>query len=619
MKPQQKANKINLNSLARLGSSALMVAIFLPLASGGLLIWQAWTLSDVLGRAIERGESPEVLLPAVVLVLSLLVVRAGLSALGDWLGTAGAEAIKQQLREALFSALLARSPRQGEQAPSGAAVAAIVDQVEALDGFFARYMPAMVQSALLPLVFGAIILPLDWVAGLLFIVTAPLIPLFMALVGWGAQVATDRQAQALTRLQGRFADRLRGLLTLKLLGRADAETGGIVAASEALRQRTLRVLRIAFLSSAVLEFFAALGVAGVALYIGLTFIDYLHLRTSPLTLQLGLFLLLMAPEIYNPLRLLAAHYHDRASAKAALDEIERQLGALSTDVVPLADIPPRHGLAIAARLSNVTLRTPDHMRIVLDKAELSIEAGQHIALLGPSGMGKSTLIEALAGLREHDGDMLLDGKPLADWDISEFRARSFLLPQKPRLLHASIADNIALAKPGARRDEIERAAEMALVSGFAAAMPEGLDSEIGEDGVGLSGGQAQRVALARLFLRDAGLVLLDEPTAHLDAGLETEIIAAITQYCRGRTLVVATHSPAVAAGMDKAWRIAGEKLVAMPVPRKSWWPRPGWPRASGRLPRPNPCSTSKTSPAPFRAAGCFVGARNRCWRSMTSL
>src|SRR5690606_38189643 len=172
--------------------------------------------------------------------------------------------------------LLARSPRRHDQPDSGAAVTALVDQIEALDGYFARYLPASAQAALLPLVFGAIILPLDWVAGLLFLVSAPLIPLFMALVGWGAQAATDRQAQALPRLSGRFADRLRGLLTLKLFGRAETETQGVGLASEALRKRTLRVLRIAFLSSAVLEFFAALGVAGIALYVGLTFIDYLQ-------------------------------------------------------------------------------------------------------------------------------------------------------------------------------------------------------------------------------------------------------------------------------------------------------------------------------------------------------
>lgn len=562
---KDKSASRSLGFLQKKGGNALWIALAAPMVAGTLLIWQAWTLADILGLAIEERAPLDTLLPGVGIIAALLVVRAALGALGEQAGIVGAEAIKQHLRQALFTHLLSRAPRAADQAPSGVAAAAIVDQVEALEGYFARYLPAALQASLLPLIFGAIILPLDWLAGVLFLVTAPLIPLFMALVGWGAQLATDRQAQALSHLQGRFADRLRGLLTLKLFGREDAETQGIVAASEALRVRTLRVLRIAFLSSAVLEFFAALGVAGIALYVGLTFIDYLHLRSSPLTLQLGMFLLLMAPEVYNPLRLLAAHYHDRASAKAALAEIEAQLGALPQEPAALGDIAPHGGPAIALDLSALTLRTPDGMRAVLQDLSLNVPAGRHTALLGPSGSGKSTLLEAIAGLRTFHGQLTLDGRSLDTWDETELRARTFLLAQKPRLIHASIADNIALARPGASRREIESAAERAEVSSFALALPDGLDTIIGEDGTGLSGGQAQRVALARLFLRDAGLILLDEPTAHLDGALEDRLISAIIDYAAGRTLVVATHSEAVADRMNKAWRIAGGTLLSSPT------------------------------------------------------
>ena len=566
MTPQEKAAGKALSRLQRHGGVALWLAIGLPLVSGGLLVWQASSLAQVIGRAVEGGTPVETLLPTVGIVLALLVLRAGISALGDWLGTFAAEAIKRDLRETLFSALLSRSPRRQDQPDSGAAVTAIVDQVEALDGYFARYLPAAGQAALLPLVFGAIILPLDWVAGVLFLVSAPLIPVFMALVGWGAQAATDRQAQALTRLSGRFADRLRGLLTLKLFGREAAEIHGIVSASESLRRRTLGVLGIAFLSSAVLEFFAALGVAGVALYLGLTFIDFLHLRSSPLTLELALFLLLMAPEVYNPLRLLAAHYHDRASAKAAIVEIERQLGALPAEPTALADIAPRAGRAVTLDIAGLTLRTPDRQRVILSETYLTVPAGQHVAILGPSGQGKSTLLEAIAGLRASEGDLLLEGERLENWSEEDLRARTFLLTQRPRLIHASIAENIALARADATRAEIEQAAEKAGVTQFAAALPDGLATVIGEDGVGLSGGQAQRVALARLFLRDAGLILLDEPTAHLDTETEAAVMSAVLDYARGRTLIVATHSQAVAARFDKAWRIAGETLLPVVLP-----------------------------------------------------
>lgn len=564
----RKASKA-LSRLQSHGGMALWVALLAPLIGGGLLVLQAWTLADVLGRAIEGGVAATLLLPSVGLILALLILRAGLGALGEQAGILAAEAIKRRVRHILFSNLLARSPRDADAAPSGIAASVIVDQTEALDAYFSRYLPAALQAALLPLVFGAIILPLDWVAGVLFLVTAPLIPIFMALVGWGAQVATDRQARALSHLSGRFSDRLKGLLTLKLFGREAAETAGIVEASEALRKRTLKVLRIAFLSSAVLEFFAALGVAGIALYVGLTFIDYLQLRGSPLTLHVGMFLLLMAPEVYNPLRLLASHYHDRATAKAGLLEIERQLGALPDEAAVLHDVAPRPGPAIAVTLDNLTLRTPDRMRAVLERTSLAIAAGQHVALLGASGSGKTTLLETLAGLRQPESGMTLDGVPLSQWPENELRARVFILTQKPRILHASIADNIALARPDASRRDIERAAECAAISGFANALPDGLDTLIGEDGLGLSGGQAQRVALARMFLRDPGLILLDEPTAHLDAALEDEIIDHVLDYAAGRTLIVATHSQKLAGRMQKAWRIAGHGLLEAPIHRQN--------------------------------------------------
>lgn len=561
-----RQNGKTLSSLTRHGGLWLGVAIAAPLVGGALLVWQAWTLAAVIGQSIEGGAAISTLGPSVGLILTLLIIRAALGAIGDRAGTAAAEAIKTQLRGALYGQLLSRSPREAERAQAGAATSAIVDQVEALDAFFSRYLPAMIGATILPIAFGTVILPLDWLAGLLFLVTAPLIPVFMALAGIGAQIATRRQARALSLLTGRFSDRLRGLMTLKLFGRAEAETAGIVAASDELRRRNLRVLRIAFLSSAVLEFFAALGVAGLALYIGLTFIDYLNLRSTPMTLELGLFLLLMAPEVYNPLRLLAAHYHDRASAKAAIGEIEAQLGTLPKSTPALADAPLMQNKgAIGVSISNLTLRTPDGARIVLDGANLTVAPGEHVAILGQSGIGKSTLLEAMVRLRSHEGDITLDGRTLADWPEEQLRARVTMLGQKPRVFAGSMAHNIALARPAATQAEIRRAAELAHAAAFADALPEGLDTVLGEGGLGLSGGQVQRLALARVYLRDAGLLLLDEPTAHLDPDLEQAVLDDIRHYARGRTMIVVTHSLAVASQMDKVWRIAGEKLMPVAI------------------------------------------------------
>ncbi len=443
----------------------------------------------------------------------------------------------------------------------------MLEQVEALDGYFTRYLPAMVQAALLPVGFAVVAFSVDWIVGLLFLISAPLIPVFMALAGWGAEAASRSQAAALNRLSGRFADRLRGLVTLKLFGEDAAETARVRQASEELRVRTMRVMRIAFLSSAVLEFFAALGVAGVALYVGLTFLDLVNVHSTELTLAGGMFLLLMAPEVYQPLRLLAAHYHDRASARAAVAEIERELDGLPDGLptAPAAATPAGVAGPALLELRAVALTDPNG-RPVIAAAELGLEPGARIAILGASGIGKSTLLEAIAGLRPFTGDIRIDGRALCDIVEPELRRRVAMLGQRPRLFAGSIADNIRLGRRDADHAAVRQAAQLARVADFADALPEGLATRLGEDGLGLSGGEVQRIALARIYLRDPGLVLLDEPTAHLDAATEALVLDGLAEFVGGRTLVIATHSRAAAARMDRVFRIAGGKLLPAPRP-----------------------------------------------------
>ncbi|RUT35058.1 thiol reductant ABC exporter subunit CydD [Arsenicitalea aurantiaca] len=553
------------------------LALGVPLLSGLLLIPQAWLLALVLGRAIADGAPIESLHLPIAGIALLVVFRAALGLLSDVSGARASEAIKARLRTTLFAGLLSRGTVWTASRPSGALSGLVLEQVEALDGYFARYMPAMVQAAVLPIAFAAIIMPVDWIVGLLFLVTAPLIPVFMMLAGWGAEAASRAQARALLRLGGRFADRLRGLVTLKLLGRQQAETDAIHETSEALRRRSMVVMRIAFLSSAVLEFFAALGVAGVALYVGLTFLDLIALRADPLTLQAGLFCLLMAPEIYNPLRLLAAHYHDRATAKAAAREIESMLGALplpAADVEPAIPATPNRPFAPALlSLKRVAISDPEG-RPLLEDVSLALRPGQHLAILGPSGSGKSTLLEAIARLRPHGGEIVLDGWPLDRFDEAVLRRRIGFLGQRPRLISGTIAENIAIGRPDACGTAIRLAAERACVTDFSAALPRGLGTLLGENGLGLSGGEIQRVALARLYLRDPGLILLDEPTAHLDAETEMAVLDGLQAFAAGRTMIVATHSLAVAARMDLALRIAGRSLLPTPhptLPASSVW------------------------------------------------
>lgn len=552
----------SLTGLRRHAGRAYAIALVAPLAAGALLVWQAATLAALLDRAIVHGEAASALLPGLALIAALILARALVSALGEAVALRAAERIKLWLRSHLFAGLLARPPVWTDQRSSGALSTTLVEQVDAIEGFFARFYPAMIQATLLPLAFAAVALSFDWLVALLFIVTAPLIPVFMALVGWGAEAATERQADALSRLGGRFADRLAGLVTLKLFGRAEAETKAMHLAGEELRIRTMRVLRIAFLSSAVLELFAALGVAGVALYVGLTLLGLIGIHPG-LGYGAGLFLLLLAPEVYNPLRLLAVHYHDRAAAKAAMVEIARQFGEAVADE-PAAAPPavPAGGGIVAAGL---TLATPDRSRVIVDGLDFTAPYGASIAILGGSGGGKTTLLEALARLRPYRGRITIGGADLAAIGEEALRRDVAFLPQRPRLFHGTIAENIRLGRPDADDTEVARAALIAGVDLFADRLADGLATMIGEKGFGLSGGEAQRVALARIYLRDPRVIFLDEPTAHLDAATESRVIDGLLAFAAGRTLVVATHSLALAARMGEVLRLAGGRLHRTPL------------------------------------------------------
>jgi ATP-binding cassette subfamily C protein CydD len=551
-----------LNQLAGADRVLLAAVLGLPLLAGALLVAQAAVLAGVLHRAIVEGAVLTGLLPQVALLATILVVRIALGGFGELAAMRFGEAIKQRLRFDMVVDLLQRSPTWTAARSSGALSSTVLEQVEALDGYFTRYLPAMVQAAILPVAFAVIAFSVDWIVGLLFLISAPLIPVFMALAGWGAEAASRSQAAALNRLSGRFADRLRGLVTLKLFGQEAAETARVRAASEELRVRTMRVMRIAFLSSAVLEFFAALGVAGVALYVGLTFLDLVNVHSTELTLSAGMFLLLMAPEVYQPLRLLAAHYHDRASAKAAVAEIERELDGLPATVALVAATAMAGAAEGPASLELRSVAVSDPTgRPVIAEADFTLETGGRIAILGSSGIGKSTLLEAIAGLRPFSGAIRVDGQALADIAEPELRRHVAMLGQRPRLFVGSIADNIRLGRRDADHAAVRRAAQLARVADFADALPEGLATPLGEDGLGLSGGEIQRIALARLYLRHPRLILLDEPTAHLDAATEALVLDGLAEFARDRTLVVATHSLAVAARMDKVFRIGGGKLL----------------------------------------------------------
>ena len=541
--PMGATAKTRLQALGAVARTPLRVASALGVIGGVLVLPQAALIALCLQRAFVDGEPPVTLLPLLGALLATLLLRAGLGWASRRLADRAVERIRIGLRARIARGLVARGPVWVRSQQSGALAERMGAHVDALEGYFGGFVPLRADVVGVPLAILLAAFVVDRTVGLVLLLTMPLVPVFMMLVGWGAQAASQRQLQALTRMGGHFADRLRGLGLIRLYGRGASELAGIRAAAEELRVRSLRVLRIAFLSSAVLEFFASLSVAMIALYLGLTYLGMLDLRGTPLTLGMGVFCLLLAPEFYAPLRRLATHYHDRAAALAAMDEIALVLDvdapALSTGDGAQASATP----LVSAQ--GVALRHPAAARDALHDITLQLQRGQHVALVGASGEGKSTLLEALAGwLPLHAGS--LQRAP---------GLRIGYAPQRPFLFAGSLRDNLRMARPDASEAELEQAAEAAQVMRFAARLPDGLDTVIGERGFGLSGGEARRVALARVFLRDPDLLLLDEPTAFLDADTEAAVLRAIQRFARGRAVVIATHSPAAQAAMAQVWQV----------------------------------------------------------------
>ncbi|MFC4728853.1 thiol reductant ABC exporter subunit CydD [Coralloluteibacterium thermophilus] len=541
-----------LGALAAPARRRLAVAGLCLALAGWLLVPQAAAIAWVIQGVLVEGLAPGGLLPAFALLGGVLVLRALLAWAGQNAAGAASETIRRELRARLYARLLDARPRWLRRRRGGELAELMQTHTDALDGYYAGYLPTRIEVFAVPPVLLLAVFWVDWVVGLVLLLTAPLVPLFMMLVGWGAEAAGREQLGELARMSGHFADRLKGLGLIRLYGRAREELEGIRHAVEGVRVRTLRVLRIAFLSSTVLEFFASVSVAVVALYLGLTYLDMIDLRGgAPLSLGVGVFCLLLAPEFFAPLRRLAAHYHDRAGALAAAAEIEERLDALPEPAAGAA-APRARGPAPGLVVEDLALRPEGAPQRVVEALGFALAPGTRLAVVGPSGCGKTTLLEALAGWLE----------PEAGGVRMEPAARMGYASQQPYLFPGSIADNLRLARPDASDAELVAAAEAAQVMRFAARLPRGLDTVIGERGFGLSGGEARRVGLARLFLRDPALVLLDEPTAFLDPATEADLLAALDRFLAGRTLVMATHSTTALRLADHVLELPGGRMRA---------------------------------------------------------
>lgn len=502
--------------------------------SGILLALQAWLLADTVNAVSFHHQPLESQWPRLSALLLLFFLRALLGWASEYSATHAAIKLKQQLREELFDKLRLLGPAWISNHSGGGLTTSLGDGIEALGGYYSRYLPATIFMAAIPFSLLVFIAPRDWGSALILLVTAPLIPLFMILIGKGAEKRNQRQWRQLTRMNAYFLDVIQGLGTLKLFGASRREAKIIRRISDEYRSRTLSVLRIAFLSSFTLEFFATVSIAVVAVIIGF------RLYWGQMDFVQGFFVLLLAPEFYLPLRNLGSTYHDRMEAIGAAEQLISIFEA-PTHLAGSRVFLPQQRTGISLELNNIGFTYAED-RIGLENLTLSIAAGQRVAVVGPSGSGKSTFFNLLMGFQlPTNGEILADGQNLQELSMESWRSQIAWVPQSPHLFHASVRDNIRLGKANASLAEVKQAATSAHCLDFIQNLPQGFETTIGEGGRKLSGGQRQRIALARAFLRKAPLVLLDEPTANLDLHSEQVIQQAVDELAQNATVITIAH------------------------------------------------------------------------------
>lgn len=528
-----------LKSQSKIAKRWLMLAVGFGFLSGVLLLGQAALLADILHQLIIEGTDKQELIWHFIGIIVLVAGRALCSWAREISGYHCGEQVRLYIRALILEKLRQLGPAHIKGKPAGSWATLILEQVEDMQDFFSRYLPQMSLSVLIPFVILLVVFPLNWAAGLIFLFTAPLVPLFMALVGMGAADANRRNFKALQRLSGHFYDRLQAMTTIRLFNRAESETEFLHSASEIFRKRTMEVLRLAFLSSAVLEFFTSISIAIVAVYFGFTFIGELNFGFygATITLFSGLFILILAPEFYQPLRDLGTFYHAKAQAVGAAESIVNFLDA-KADTVSHGEqsLPTPENIQIEANDLSV-LSTEG--KTLVGPVSFTIKPGQQTALVGPSGAGKTSLINALLGFLPYQGSLKINGVELSELNISQWRQTINWVGQNPLLIHGSIKDNITLGKPLVSHEELDTASKQAYADEFIDSL--GYDYTISDRSGGLSVGQAQRIALARAMLQKGQFWLLDEPTASLDANSEKLLLKSLKSQTQEKTTLLISH------------------------------------------------------------------------------
>ena len=542
----KSSNKTALRWLfERVGAATtwILLSVGLGLIGGVLLIFQARFLARIVHGAFIENLAIDVLQPYFYILVGIIILRSFLGWARGVCGFYAGAKIRQEVRMALLEHLFSLGPSFTSRQSTGALACTALEHVEGLHDFYAFYLPQLALAVMIPAAILAFVFPYSWAAGTLLLVTAPLVPLFMILVGMGAESISQRHFQALARMSAYFLDVLQGLPTLKLFNRSKGVEKTIAAVSNNYRIKTMAVLRVAFLSSAVLEFFSSVSIALVAIYLGMSYLGYFSfgLYGAPLSLEVGFFILLLAPDFYFPLRELGTHYHARAAAVGAAEEILKTLSVRRTQVQTEL-ITPEKTDVIHIHCQEVYLEYDNGRLPALRGVSFDFKTGEQVTLVGASGAGKTTILNLLLGFLQPDkGRILVNDIPLAALAPDNWRENIAWIGQRPVLFHGTIKENILLGRPKASAGEIEQAAGRAGVLAFSMHLTEGLETQVGELGQGLSRGQAQRVALARAFIKNAPLLLLDEPTAGLDVENETLVVSALKEFCQDRTVLTLTH------------------------------------------------------------------------------
>jgi ATP-binding cassette subfamily C protein CydD len=539
---------------AREARIALAADAVLGVLAALLVLAQAVLLAHVAARSFEGASLREVAGPLVALG-AVVCARAAAAWGFEVVGRRAAGRILSRLRLDLVERRLLGRPGDGADSSEVATIS--VTGVDALEATFARYLPQVVLAVIVPVAVLALVVSIDLTSAGVMLLTLPFVPVFMWLIGRYTEQRAQERWEALSLLAHHFADVVRGLPTLRAFNRSRAQAEQIELVGDRYRAATLGTLRVAFLSGTVLELAATIGVALVAVTVGVRLVD------GGLGFQAGLTVLVLAPELYLPIRNLAAQFHASADGAAVAGRLLDLSEAAPASTVPRPGREAPDLRTATIRLERVSIRYPGRGVPALDGVDLELEAGGAVALVGPSGAGKSTIASLLLGLAEPtDGRVLVDGLDLASLEPRAWRSQLAWLPQRPSLLRGTVAENIALGEPHAGLERIRAAATLAGADDFVRALPDGYGTVVGEGGRPLSAGQARRLALARVFLRDAPLVVLDEPTAHLDAE-SAERIAAAIESRRGRcTMLLISHRLELAARCDRIVRIEDGRLAA---------------------------------------------------------